>query len=653
MATRSVHVFVHNETNLVLERARDHVETGMWSSDGRARPPEQIPAWTTVSMRSESDGGLLPEGTEARVTYAVGGEDILGLHWNNPLVGTNSYHQSTTAAHHAIRVGGEGSDAIVHFFFRYSQLRETGFLPSRDGFRFPNRWGDVPYSVPPLRGSAVDLKFGNARNGLCGGMVLAAADDFQSRMVIPNVDQPPPGEQDPLFLYLVDRLFATFSVNNISLMLKLMNPAYPDTDENVASWFAGATGRAGVMVHEEWPLIRADIDAGRPSPMFLVTVKSLNAFDLGKCHQVLAYAYQARADDVELRVYDPNQPGADDVALRFSTRTVGERVVVHHNVNVMDDDGVSLRPTYCFGRFQYTPRTPTVATRPRAETDVPRQVRLEHLGTELLSEQVTSSGTREYDVFDCGTKKFRYELVGQRQRSALTAHAVSYVDPRFEWMINGRPVPTGADQRWTVLASPSGHAFTQQYDPGASADRDVTITTTVDGANLVLLNEPGDGSYSLTVRVTVTEGGSGESQRAEMGVDVTGAREHVPGLNREINACIQRRLDELRLESPTAEAIAAAIYAQLGRPEDPLWDPDPLMMVFDEHEVLVDPDQALYDELAAVEAPPEEIAFGYTGARAKAVLTRTARTVERATVSEGLDRSVTGSVDEFAPDMPQ
>jgi hypothetical protein len=138
-----------------------------------------------------------------------------------------------------------------------------------------------------------------------------------------------------------------------------------------------------------------------------------------------------------------------------------------------------------------------------------------------------------------------------------------------------------------------------------------------------------------------------------MGVDVTGAREHVPGLNREINACIQRRLDELRLESPTAEAIAAAIYAQLGRPEDPLWDPDPLMMVFDEHEVLVDPDQALYDELAAVEAPPEEIAFGYTGARAKAVLTRTARTVERATVSEGLDRSVTGSVDEFAPDMPQ
>jgi hypothetical protein len=48
------------------------------------------------------------------------------------------------------------------------------------------------------------------------------------------------------------------------------------------------------MVCDEWPKVRADIDAGHPSPIGLITVKSADPFDLKKDRQVLVGGYDLR-----------------------------------------------------------------------------------------------------------------------------------------------------------------------------------------------------------------------------------------------------------------------------------------------------------------------------------------------------------------------
>jgi hypothetical protein len=509
MALRTVRAFLHNETTFPLTLTRAALDEGAWGDNGRQRPPATISAGATAMMRSESSG-FPPGGTEAHVNYRIGSDSTenVALHWDNPVLGHNSYNQSTDPDHFVFRVGGPGNDAVVQFFLRPAGPRSTGFTPDRDGFKFANHWPETPYSLPPLRGSVLDLKYGNAANGLCGGMVFAARDYFEEGHSIPSTTTAPFGEQDPLFLFLVDRQFATFSVDTVSLMIKLMNPLYPDTDENVLAALGLAGGRSSVMANEEWPLIRADIDVGRPSPMVLITVKSTLPWDLGKCHQVLAYAYEVHGDDILLRVYDPNQPRNNDVHLRFNIRTVAERIVVQHNVAVHEDNGHNLRPIYCFARMNYTHRTPTVATPPRPPrpaVEVPRQVSLEVLGVETLSSSVVEHGRKKYEVFLCGEQEFDFTRVKQKQRATIAVHAISYVDPQVSWMLNDAAVPAGTDQIVRPHPSELGHAFSEQDAIGAHADPPVTVRTTTHGMLLRVDNVAEDGQYSLTARAVITE----------------------------------------------------------------------------------------------------------------------------------------------------
>jgi hypothetical protein len=137
-----------------------------------------------------------------------------------------------------------------------------------------------------------------------------------------------------------------------------MSPAYPDTDENIASLFGLADGRASVVINTEWPMIRADIDAGHPSPLGLVCVKSLLPWDLGSNHQVLAYAYLESGSDVTLWVYDPNQPNNDNVTIRFSTRAWDVPIDIKHNVAVTDRETGQRRPIYGLFRTNYSARSP-------------------------------------------------------------------------------------------------------------------------------------------------------------------------------------------------------------------------------------------------------------------------------------------------------
>jgi hypothetical protein len=162
------------------------------------------------------------------------------------------------------------------------------------------------------------VPIGDAANGLCGGMAYAVRDLFEADMPPPDITDPPPAGS-PWFQYLVRRLLDSFDLPRGPLQyLELMNPGLSDGD-SFLSWLGIVPhGRAWRMVRLEWPRIKADIDGGRLSPLGLVRVKSLNPFDLGKNHQVLAYAYDVSAGELTLSLYDPNWPRRDDVQMSLS-----------------------------------------------------------------------------------------------------------------------------------------------------------------------------------------------------------------------------------------------------------------------------------------------------------------------------------------------
>jgi hypothetical protein len=86
MAARSTHVTLKNRTRRNLTKTADNLDHGIWTD----RPPVII--GDRGEWESESDGILT--GTEGRATYSIDGGGEVRLHWNNPFVGSNSYHES-------------------------------------------------------------------------------------------------------------------------------------------------------------------------------------------------------------------------------------------------------------------------------------------------------------------------------------------------------------------------------------------------------------------------------------------------------------------------------------------------------------------------------------------------------------------------------
>src|SRR3712207_44308 len=121
MAARSTHVTLENELpELNLRRTSDELEHGEWKD----RPPQLV--GNRADWESESNG--FATGTEGRVTYQI--EDVDGkrigelrLHWNNPFVGSNEYHESVSPAaasptddgFSVVHLGGDGNNASVTF----------------------------------------------------------------------------------------------------------------------------------------------------------------------------------------------------------------------------------------------------------------------------------------------------------------------------------------------------------------------------------------------------------------------------------------------------------------------------------------------------------------------------------------------------------
>ena len=223
----------------------------------------------------------------------------------------------------------------------------AGFLPSTSGFRFANSFPRVPVRRIGIPG-IVSLPIGDASNGLCGGMTFAARDYFESGHALPD-DTSAPGD-GPLFDYLVDRLFDSFGLPfGPTRYLELMNPLLPDGETLWSRMGLTPHGRTWRMVTQEWPKIRAEIDAGHPSPLGLVKVKSSNPFDLKHNHQVLAYGYDLDGSALTLRLYDPNHPGRDDVTMSLGLASPSLPVTV-----TLDPPGTVV----AFFRVTYQPASP-------------------------------------------------------------------------------------------------------------------------------------------------------------------------------------------------------------------------------------------------------------------------------------------------------
>jgi hypothetical protein len=204
------------------------------------------------------------------------------------------------------------------------------FRPSRHGLGFTNSWPRRPAVRIPTPWGAIGV--GNAGNGLCGGMVFAAADHFHARLPAP---QERPGPDAALYRFIVRRIIDSWRL--------------PGGVARYYRWMLlGDDAVAARTAEGEWPRIAALLDRGIPVPLGLVTVSSTNPARLRHNHQVLAWAREREGGRVTLRVYDPNRGPRDDVTITFDAPAPAG---FEHTLGIR-------RPVRGFFRVPYAPKSP-------------------------------------------------------------------------------------------------------------------------------------------------------------------------------------------------------------------------------------------------------------------------------------------------------
>jgi hypothetical protein len=185
-----------------------------------------------------------------------------------------------------------------------------GFLPSTNGLHFRNQFDPGP----TVRLGPLDPRWiggvGDAKNGLCGGMAWYVRERFEAGAPIPP-DDVAPANGTALFQALVRR--------QVKSLEWLWVP--------FGFWWIGAFGpdRTASRTRErEVPRIRATIDRGRLAMVGLVRHQGVNPFSLSASHQVIGYGYAVDGDVVTLRVYDPNHPNVDTVAVVIGPATISQ-----------------------------------------------------------------------------------------------------------------------------------------------------------------------------------------------------------------------------------------------------------------------------------------------------------------------------------------
>ena len=234
-------------------------------------------------------------------------------------------------------------------------VRVPGFEPASNGFQFVNAF---PHSALKAfrMGNVATLNVGDAANGLCGGMSFTTADLHRAGLR-PPTDTAPPAADTAAYRYIVDRQIASFDDGRVPLRFySLMKPSRPGREGALAS-VLGMVGldrhsRTWVMIHDEWPRIRADLDGGRLSMLGLVRVVDADPNKLGHNHQVVAYGYDMDGTALTIRIYDPNWPRDDTVTITLDL--AAERGAANATWSKPDAQ------LHCFFRAPYAPVDPVV-----------------------------------------------------------------------------------------------------------------------------------------------------------------------------------------------------------------------------------------------------------------------------------------------------
>lgn len=253
------------------------------------------------------------------------------------------------------------------------------FQPSRHGLKFRNHFEGSPLppalrdpaNVPaPLREALGGVQVPSTF-GLCGGMSATAADYFLAGVPIPAATSPPT-QGTPLYDYLYQRQVDSLGPSAI-LALKFWTwmhlsdappPAAGETSDSDTP-----PKSIGQMTAGELSGIVTRVRAQGLCAVGLVYVrgeKNHNAptspvGSLWQNHQVLCFKVEEPAPGVtDLRVYDPNYPGRDDVVIRVTPKreaAPADGAPDSAGVEQRVGDKVARRVRGCFA-MPYVPKQP-------------------------------------------------------------------------------------------------------------------------------------------------------------------------------------------------------------------------------------------------------------------------------------------------------
>lgn len=186
-------------------------------------------------------------------------------------------------------------------------MRKEDFLPSRDGFRFPNVFEDSGCSFG--LGAPLQPSF-----GLGAGMAWLALDRYlEGRPVSGVVDPPVP--QTRLHSELVSRQANALADGGWAKLIDWQCRA-----ERGFPWRAGLAE----LSRAEWRRIRRSLDSARPVLLFLVLARGRHANpSSNKAVLAVGYELDRRGRRASLLVYDPDRPGKDNIRLVFRTGFFG------------------------------------------------------------------------------------------------------------------------------------------------------------------------------------------------------------------------------------------------------------------------------------------------------------------------------------------
>lgn len=171
-------------------------------------------------------------------------------------------------------------------------MSETRFNPSIQGWNFSNScFPAFRYKLPVFPYA----RWGKSERGLCGGMVFSALDYYLAGQALPRIKTLNVSDSDPLFCYLVQRLFDSFTPYDVWWYYRMQHP-----------WCTQKTLQTHSMQHLQQ--ILSGLNKQIPVPFTLILAHTWNPDRLGENHQVLATGYTIEKEYTTLRIYDPNYP---------------------------------------------------------------------------------------------------------------------------------------------------------------------------------------------------------------------------------------------------------------------------------------------------------------------------------------------------------